>query len=56
MALIFYLQILNTSNYVRNTSNAISTRIDNLPAQQIYVLPPATATVRGGIRVGNFFK
>ena len=53
MALVFDVQILNTSKYVGNTSNAITTRIDNLPAPQNYVLLEATATVRGGIRVGN---
>jgi len=53
MALVFDVQILITSKYVGNTFNAITTRIDNLPAPQNYVLPPATATVRGDIRVGN---
>jgi len=53
MALVLDVQILNTSKYVGNISNAISTEIDNLPAPRNYVLPPATATVRGGVRVGN---
>jgi len=36
-----------------NTSNVISTRINNLLAPQNYVLPTASATVLGGIIVGD---
>jgi len=38
---------------MQNTSNVISTRINNLPASQNYVLPTASSTVLGGIRVGT---